>query len=293
MTISGLSVVIPAYNEESVISDKLLNAYSTTLSHDRFEVMIGSDGSTDRTVQRILEFKQRHAITNIFAWVYPNEGKAQTLNKLVSAAHHNLILATDADSVFELTDLFEFLVQRFDEEPQLGAVSCVPVFETNGIENGYWKTEKAIRTFLERRRSLFVLTGMGCAFRKTLFNPIPQGVMADDLWIPLSILRRGHHVAVEKRFTARTAIFSDEREITRKIRVIKGGMHCFWRFFTAYPEMIPTRVFFWFFVFKVLRWALPLYIVAALIVAYQAGAVVFGLTGGIILLGVIFDRRVR
>ncbi len=288
-----LSVIVPALDEEEVVQSRLMDLCRTTITPDRYEILVGSDGSTDATIDIVDEFVRRHSLGNVRVYDYPNEGKSATINKLVAHSRYEIVLATDADSRFDNPSLFSFLLDQFDAYPRLGAVSCIPVFDTNTVEAGYWRTEVRIRAFLQKQNALFVLTGMGCAFRRSCFEPIPRGVMADDLWIPLTVLRKGFQVVEEPNFKAETTIFSDTREIGRKVRVMKGGMHCFAVFFSRYPSMIPTRVFFWFFVFKVMRWALPIYVLSFLVFVAVGAPLVFTLVAGVFVVSLAVSSRLR
>ncbi len=261
-SVPEVGILIPAYNEQDVIGTKLSDIYRTSLSLERFEVLVGSDGSIDETAERVREFARVHGIRNLRLFEYQNEGKSSTLNKLIEQSRAEILLGTDADSTFDDSEVLGHLLGRFASDRGMGGVSCVPLFETNAVEAAYWRSEQRIRDFLSRRRSLFVVTGMGFAFRKSCVEPIPHGIMADDLWLPLTILRNGFSVVADHRFRARTRIFRNSREITRKIRVIKGGIQCFGAFFRRYPRMILSEAFLWMVVFKVSRWMIPAYLAA-------------------------------
>src|SRR5580765_5491557 len=75
-----VSVLIVAHNEEDVIADRLENALALEYAPDRLEIIVASDGSSDRTVEiaeasgdprvRVLGFSRQR-------------GKAAVLNEVI------------------------------------------------------------------------------------------------------------------------------------------------------------------------------------------------------------------
>ena len=67
-----VSVMISAYNEEKHLEEKIKNTLSLDYPRDRFEILVASDGSRDRTVEiaerfsyhgiRILDFKEKNLL---------------------------------------------------------------------------------------------------------------------------------------------------------------------------------------------------------------------------------------
>src|SRR6266446_9730497 len=55
-TFPSVSIVIPAHNEDSVIEAKLENLLSLDYPSDKLEILVGSDGSTDRTEELVRRF---------------------------------------------------------------------------------------------------------------------------------------------------------------------------------------------------------------------------------------------
>lgn len=277
-----LSVVVPAYNEERNIEAKMdtLRAALRKAGVDA-EVLIGSDGSTDRTAQIV---RSRLAQPGWEGWKlleYPNEGKGGTLNKLVALASGDVVVSTDADIPLP-EDCIVHVVEAFRGDARLGMISCVPWFEGMeiGHQGAYWGVEDRIRRGESDFGRLIVVTGMLSAFRRECYEPIPAGVMADDLWIPLNVLLKGWRCRQVDALRVPYEKTDEATEVARRKRVMVGGMDVVRRLWTRLPS--KPAVFALVLLHKVNRWVLPLWLgllllaVAALVpwmlAVYAAGA---------------------
>lgn len=117
----GISILIPAYNEEKSIADSVRSILR--LDYPGFEVIVCNDGSKDATLARLTEafelvpvaerrprrlpsaplrevyVSARHP--NLVVLDKANGGKADALNAAINHASHPLICCVDADSVLE------------------------------------------------------------------------------------------------------------------------------------------------------------------------------------------------
>ncbi|MCK5463763.1 MAG: glycosyltransferase, partial [Bacteroidales bacterium] len=55
-----VSIIMAVHNEEKVISEKFQSLYDTGYPGDRFELLVGSDGSSDKTNDILEEFSKGH-----------------------------------------------------------------------------------------------------------------------------------------------------------------------------------------------------------------------------------------
>ncbi len=231
-----------------------------------WEVLIGSDGSTDDTVRLAQERLARVGDGRWRVIEYPNEGKCITINKLIKAASGDLIVSTDADIPVP-PDSIELIVRAFEADDRLGCVSCVPVFEDRDIggQRYYWRMEDKVRQAESALGMLIVVTGMLYAFRREAFEEIPRGVMADDLWIPLCALLNGHDSV---RIDELRIPYEKTDEITenrRRRRVILGGVDAVWR---LWPRLVhKPKVLVLVLAHKVNRWLAPIWLAIHLAVA--------------------------
>ncbi|PYX38713.1 MAG: glycosyltransferase family 2 protein, partial [Acidobacteria bacterium] len=111
-----VSVVMVVRNEERVLARKLDNLLSLEYPSQQMEIVVVSDGSTDRTEEILREYAKRpqlHAVMNQFS-----QGKASGLNDALSIAHGEIIVFTDARQTIETAGL-QVLVNNF-ADPEVG-----------------------------------------------------------------------------------------------------------------------------------------------------------------------------
>ena len=114
----SVSVILAAYNEESVIRQKIDNLLAVDYPSDRLEILIGSDGSNDRTAGIAKSFND--ARIKVFDY-QERAGKVSVLNRLVLNAAHEILIFTDASEMFD-PQAVRRLVANF-ADPYVGAVS--------------------------------------------------------------------------------------------------------------------------------------------------------------------------
>ncbi len=219
-----VTVVIAAYNEEARIRERIANLLAQDYPADRLDILVGSDGSTDRTAEAVRATGSLHVSAVAFAF---RRGKAACLNDLVPRASGDIVVFADARQQFA-PDTIRRLVARFGD-PQVGAVSgelllrpagTSPVGEGVGL---YWRYEKHIRRMESRVDSSVGATGAIYAIRRRLFSPIPADTVLDDVLIPMLIARQGYRVVFEGSAVAYDATPPHGRgELARKARTLAG-----------------------------------------------------------------------
>lgn len=260
-SITKVSFILPVFNEENHIIEKLTNIYAGVRATDiDVDVLIGSDGCTDKTCVMVQDFIKEHGLTNWRLHQFENEGKGQTINKLVQAAQGDLIISTDADTLME-EDAINIIVEAFKGDDGLGCLSCIPTYRSKrmGIHSLYWSFEILLRSLESRLGKLIVVTGWLYAYRKKVFRDLPKTAMADDLWVPLSILLQGYRVEHRLDLKGFSEITDEATEVERRKRVMSGGVDIVQRL----SGNIRKDFLLWFIVFshKVNRWLLPLWII--------------------------------
>jgi len=258
--ISKITIIIPAYNEEQTIAKKIENikqcCADITLP---YEVLIGSDGSTDNTCKVTSRILKENKLNNWKLFKFDNKGKCQTINRLVNHSNGDIIITTDAD-INLLHDAFQIIITTFNSDSSVGCISSIPNYQSGIMvsQSLYWCYEHKIRDVESSAGLLIVSTGWLYAFTKNNFKEIPEGVMADDLWIPLSTLMQNFKSIHKKELKAKSEITDEKTEINRRRRVISGGIDTVKRLF---PFIIKKPLlFFIVFSHKINRWLLPLWI---------------------------------
>jgi cellulose synthase/poly-beta-1,6-N-acetylglucosamine synthase-like glycosyltransferase len=227
-----ISVLIAAYDEAPRIATKIQNVLGLDYPPDRLEVLIGSDGSNDATVDRARAFEGPAVRVLAFP---ARRGKPAVINDLAAAARNEILVMADVRQVFDKGALLALVRPLAD--PAVGAVSGELVFFAEdlgtGVEQGigaYWRYEKLIRRSESLVDSTVGATGAIYAIRRDLFEPLPEDTLLDDVLLPVRVIRRGYRVVFEAGALAfdRAAVASGD-ELTRKVRTIAGTFQLFWR----------------------------------------------------------------
>jgi cellulose synthase/poly-beta-1,6-N-acetylglucosamine synthase-like glycosyltransferase len=223
-TSATVSMIVAAHNEEDWIAAKLNNALS--LSRPPDEVVVGSDGSTDRTH----EIVTAHPDPRIRLVPCPRQGKPATLNAAVAASSGDILVFTDANSLFD-ADALERLLEPF-VDARVGGVAGDQRYdgsgESNAGERAYWSYDRLLKRAESLAGSTVSATGAIYAIRRPLFRNIPDGVM-DDFVISARVVEQGHRLVFEERAISREPVAATlRREFDRKVRIIMGGLYGVW-----------------------------------------------------------------
>jgi biofilm PGA synthesis N-glycosyltransferase PgaC len=263
---SSISIILAVFNEEDVMKRKLDNIFSLDYPKEKMEILIGSDGSTDQTVEIIKSnFDPR---VRLFAY-QERRGKMLTLNDLVAQARSEILIFMDARQEFAKNSLKE-LVANFADK-RVGCASGELMFSRSdhptakGI-NLYWSYEKFLRAQESRLHSMLGATGAIYAIRRPLFRPIPRHIVLDDMYVPFQIIKQGYRAIFDASAKAYDeAAVSAKEEHHRKARTLFGNYQIFGLFASLFnPFTSPIAV--QFFSHKFLRVVAPFLMIAAFII---------------------------
>ena len=220
----SVSVILAAHNEEANLTRKLNNLFALDYPAPSLQIVIASDGSTDRTDAILAEHTPR--VTPVY--LPTPGGKALALNAAVDQARGEILVfmdvrqTVDPDAITKLAACFA--------DPSVGAVSGELHLETEtgrpspealGI---YWKIEKLVRKLESRTGSVVGATGALFAMRRELYRPLPAGTLLDDVLSPMNAARAGKRILFLETAIARDRIFSEPgKEFGRKVRTLTGN----------------------------------------------------------------------
>jgi cellulose synthase/poly-beta-1,6-N-acetylglucosamine synthase-like glycosyltransferase len=215
-----VSLLISVYNEEAVIEQKIVNSLLLDYPKDLLEIIVISDGSTDKT----REIVERYAGKGIILRHYEGRiGKTACLNMTVPLATGEIIVFSDANSEYDRNSLRE-MMKRF-EDPKIGFVTGWTKYIAGKDEEGagslgmYARLELLTKTYESMIGSCVGADGAIFAISKELYSPL-QAYDINDFVIPLSIVRQGFRgVLEEKAFCRETAAGSAKGEFHRQVRI--------------------------------------------------------------------------
>lgn len=215
------SVIVPVHNEQAVIEEKLRNTVSLEYPPDRLEVLVASDGSTDRTHDIVGGFPD----PRVRLLRLERQGKAHALNEAAREARGDVLVFTDANSSLE-RDSLRHLLSPF-ADPEVGGVcgnkrqrSPAGADATEEGEGLYWRYDKWQKAQESRLGSIFAADGTLYAVRRTLFVPIGDSAQADDIAISVRVVLQGYRLLYEPRAVVWEESPAEGRaEFRRKVRV--------------------------------------------------------------------------
>ncbi len=266
-----VDILIAAYNEESVIEQKINSIIDSDYPLDKLRIKVGSDGSDDRT--EAIMTAMSHPQVAIQVQAYPRSGKTSIVNRLVADAKADILILTDANVMF-CPETIPALVQPFiDEEIGLvGADIRSKESRVDGIaqqETEYLQRENRMKYKEGALWGTMMGAFGGCyALRRSLFKPVPEHFLVDDFHVTMSVLQQGHNAILEPKAVCMEDVSSKlSEEFRRKVRMSTGNFQNLRAF--ASLLLSPRKGLSYAFIsHKVFRWLTPLFILAALITSF-------------------------
>ncbi|MGL4522233.1 MAG: glycosyltransferase family 2 protein [Bacilli bacterium] len=234
----GMSVIVPAYNEEMTIGNCLSSMQE--LNYENYELIFVNDGSTDDTLGvlkdelKLVPVQKQRANKLSFASVkqvyrssiYPhiyvidkyNGGKADSLNAGMDYANFDHVITLDADSVLEKNSL-KYVNQYFEDKSIIGLGGTVLIVQGATYEDGKVKISFAgnglvrhqilhyIHGFFIKKltqstfNSMVVISGAFGAFEKELMYNIKgfRRTMGEDMDVTLKIYQYLRKIGSKRR----------------------------------------------------------------------------------------------
>ncbi len=261
----NVTVLITAYNEEKDIRSKLENTLQIDYPKEKLEILVASDGSTDKTDAIVREFSAQgiklfHQKGRV--------GKTVTQNNAVEQSSGEIILFSDATTMYRRDVLNAMLPNLADET--VGCVAGKLIYidsAESGVGQGaksYWNYETFIKENESRACSLIGASGCLYAVRKSAYKPMYPEACSDFL-IATVLYEQGLRTVYEP-----TAICTEEtnkntdKEMKMRVRVILQTFTDLWRnrsmlnpfksgFYAV--ELISHKVF---------RYAVPIFLILSL-----------------------------
>lgn len=258
-----ISVLISAYNEEASINRKIEQTLALEYPADKLEIVVVSDGSTDRTEEIVAAVQD----SRVRLLKMPRRGgKTRAQNEGVKHCHGEVIVFSDATAAYHPKSLLYLGANYAD--PGVGAVSGRYKYfdpedsSPTGLGSvAFWNYENLIKLFQSRISTLTGCSGCIYSVRRTAYVPLWPDACS-DLVEPLCVVRNGYRVAFEDRALAyEETTKNSSQEFKMRVRVGTRGM----RGLLSVPELLqPWRhpwTAFQLFSHKVLRWAVPILLI--------------------------------
>lgn len=264
-----VSVIISVYNEQTHIAEKIQNILNSNYPADKLEIIVGSDGSTDRTNSIIAGICETCSILKPL-FFNDRRGKSAVINDCASVATGEFLILTDAKASFNEQTIAN-LLNNF-QDSRIGIAGATIINKNAGCR-GIAHQES---TFMSQEIKVKYDEGLafGCcigiygacyAIRRELLPTIPPDFAVDDFFISMKVLEKRHHVVLDIHSVCYENVTNKlKEEFRRKVRIGVGNIqnlktfsHLLFRF---------NSLSFCFFSHKVIRWIGPFILLAMLII---------------------------
>tara|TARA_B100000315_G_scaffold254810_2_gene296667 strand:+ start:583 stop:1689 length:1107 start_codon:yes stop_codon:yes gene_type:complete len=182
-----ITVVVPCFNEEDNVEQKVKNIFETNYPKDKLEVLFIDNGSTDKTITLLENLLENYS----FEFLTSPPGKTQALNKAMEVASAEIIVNTDCDTHWAKDSLAK-LIQPLAEK-DIGGVCATPKIKKSLFDSKvrYHKSDWIIRSLESHLDTCSSLDGRLMAFKRSALGMIRSDASNDDFEITLTLRRRG------------------------------------------------------------------------------------------------------
>ena len=225
-----VTLFITAYNEESVVDDKMRNTLALDYPAEKLHILWVTDGSNDRTNELLANWPQatvKH---------HPERrGKTAAMNRGIQFVETPFVVFTDANTHLNKEALKEIV--RLFQNPKVGCVAgekrIAEKSKDNAASGGeglYWKYESTLKSLDWRLYSAAGAAGELFAIRRNLFEEMETDTLLDDFILSMRIVMNGYRIAYCASAYAIEGGSADMiEEEKRKVRIAAGGMQSVWR----------------------------------------------------------------
>ncbi len=266
-----VSMIIAARNEEESIGEKLANAVSLDYPKHKFEIIVASDASTDRTDEIVRSFAEQGVMLHRQE---ERQGKTRAQYRAVSVSTGEVLVFSDATTVYE-PDVIHKLVRNF-ADPSVGCVAGQLVYvdgKASAVGAGcrsYWNYEKLLKFWESSFNSLIGVSGCLYAVRRSCQAKLASD-MIDDFVIATEIHLQGLRTVYEpEAISKEDTNHRSKDEMRMRVRVIEQTMRALYR----YREVLNLRKHgqfaFQLICHKVFRYLVPFFLLTALLANWAA-----------------------
>lgn len=221
----SVSLIIVAHNAEDMIVKKVKNALSLDYPSDNYEIIVFSDGSTDRTEKLIKPFISSKL--RLFSST-THKGKFSGINKAVEMSLGEIIVFSDVDAIIDKKAIIS--LSRYFSKSDVGGVCgriiiYKDIMELDTAQADYFRFDSLIKRLESQLGSISSNTGTLYAIRRALFQPVPPAV-TDDLYVSLSIIKKNYQFIFEPdaKVYIKAPSINPAHEILRRRRIVSQSL---------------------------------------------------------------------
>ena len=284
----SLTLIVAAYNEASVIEEKIKNTLALIYPKDKLHIIFVTDGSTDNTTSIITNYPKIQLLHKD-----ARSGKINAVHRAMGQVKTEIVVFTDANTFLNEHALLR--IAKHYTDPKVGAVSGEKrvVIEANADatagEGFYWKYESALKKWDAELYSVVGAAGELFSVKTDLYVAVEPDTLLDDFMISMKIAMKGFKIAYDPdAYAIECSSESLKEEYKRKVRIAAGGIQSIIRTSKLFNPFFMPLLGFQYISHRVLRWTITPFLMI-LVVFANAYLVVnnFTLLFTLILLGQI------
>ena len=222
-----ICIIIPTYNEATVIKEKLSNISLSDYPSDRMDVIVVDSGSTDSTADLARDFFSHNNLKGQVVEEKERSGKSGALNIGLKHALGELVCISDAECKWDRQALGN--AARYLSDPTVGSVSGVHHVSSSSetmagnVEGSYRSIYRMLRIAESKLHSTPVGEGEIQLFRRRDITGFDPNVGGDDTCAALCMIEKGL-----RAISAEDVVFFDPAPPAWGIRFtqkIRRGQH--------------------------------------------------------------------
>ncbi len=275
-----LTLVIAAYNEESIVEEKIADTLGLSYPEGKLKLVFVTDGSSDRTpdlVARYPQIKLMHTPVR--------SGKILAMHRAMDEVDTEVVVFTDANTFLNKDALL--LIARHYADASVGAVSGEKrvmqdaLSDATAGEGFYWKYESTLKKWDSELYSVVGAAGELFSVRRSLYRSVEPDTILDDFMISMQIAEKGYRIVYEPdAYASELSSENIKEELKRKVRIAAGGIQSILRLKKLMNPFHDPLLSFQYISHRVLRWTVtPFLMILALvlnmIIVARSGGVVY------------------
>ena len=226
-----ITVLVPAYNEEAVITAKVENCLSLDYPAELLQIVVVSDASTDKTDSIVTSFEQEASERLRLHRMDQRGGKTAGINAAMQTIKSDITVFTDTNVTLDVDSLKH--IASALSAPSVGGVAGQLTYvnpdasETAQSGGLYWRYEEFIKRNEGLCGSIMGADGSIFAIESRFYRQLPNHVM-DDFCTSMGVVLQGHAFAFDPRIKAyeKSAEKSVE-EFQRKVRIANRSFNSY------------------------------------------------------------------
>ena len=250
----SVTLIIAAYNEESIIREKIENTLLLSYPLNKLNYIVVTDGSTDNSAVIVAEYPQI-----ILLHREGRTGKINAVHRAMQQVNTEIVIFTDANTFLNQDALIN--ISRHYKNQLVGAVAGekrVQIDQKSDATAGegmYWKYESKLKQWDSDLNSVVGAAGELFSIRTSLYEPVEKDTLLDDFIISMRIAAKGFKIVYEpEAFAMETSSENIKEELKRKVRIAAGGIQSILRLKELLNVFRYPMLSFQYISHRVLRW---------------------------------------